>query len=90
MLQVRRLQFPAGFEEKYPDEHKLLLLMLHHDPAKRPTTRGIRARPPLTEYQLPHDIEKIKAIEHFQLLRHKRNNSSVSNADLFEGMTPPR
>ncbi|XP_055612994.1 eukaryotic translation initiation factor 2-alpha kinase-like [Uranotaenia lowii] len=44
---VRRNKFPDDFEEKYPNEYKLLQLMLAEKPCNRPTTFGIKARPPL-------------------------------------------
>ncbi|XP_062561727.1 eukaryotic translation initiation factor 2-alpha kinase-like [Armigeres subalbatus] len=44
---VRRDKFPLKFEESYPDEYQLLKLMLSKQPSKRPTTYGIKARPPL-------------------------------------------
>ncbi|XP_055545954.1 eukaryotic translation initiation factor 2-alpha kinase-like [Wyeomyia smithii] len=44
---VRKDIFPTGFQEKYSDEYLLLKLMLAEKPNQRPTTFGIKARPPL-------------------------------------------
>ncbi|XP_047738255.1 LOW QUALITY PROTEIN: eukaryotic translation initiation factor 2-alpha kinase-like [Hyalella azteca] len=85
LSQVRMLQFPEGFVEEHPEEHDLLQLMLNADPQKRPTTRGIRARAPLKQMQLPHELEAIKENEHFQLIKkHRRNTSSASSHDVAE------
>ncbi|KAF2369072.1 Protein kinase domain [Trinorchestia longiramus] len=84
---VRELQFPEGFKEAHPEEYDLLQLMLHADPQKRPTTRGIRARPPLRKMQHPFELENIKESEHFHLARkHRRNTSSTSNHDVAEAL----
>lgn len=39
--------FPVGFSESFNDEFKLLKIMLSQSPQERPTTIGIRGRPPL-------------------------------------------
>lgn len=44
---VRKGRFPKGFAQSFANEHQLLQLMLSDQPAKRPTTFGIKARPPL-------------------------------------------
>ncbi|XP_058455299.1 eukaryotic translation initiation factor 2-alpha kinase-like [Malaya genurostris] len=44
---VRKDQFPSNFEKTYTDEYQLLKLMLSDTPGNRPTTFGIKARPPL-------------------------------------------
>uniref|UniRef100_A0A1Q3FFI9 non-specific serine/threonine protein kinase n=1 Tax=Culex tarsalis TaxID=7177 RepID=A0A1Q3FFI9_CULTA len=44
---VRKGRFPDGFAASFANEHQLLQLMLADQPAKRPTTFGIKARPPL-------------------------------------------
>ncbi|KAL7303663.1 hypothetical protein TKK_0003807 [Trichogramma kaykai] len=44
---LRKSIYPDGFATKYPEEYKLLKLMLDSNPERRPTTLGIRARPPL-------------------------------------------
>lgn len=47
---VRKNKFPPQFEETYPDEYQLLKIMLSTQPSKRPTTYGIKARPPLKRF----------------------------------------
>nr|XP_029721127.1 eukaryotic translation initiation factor 2-alpha kinase-like [Aedes albopictus] len=47
---VRKCKFPPKFEETYPNEYQLLKLMLSTEPSKRPTTYGIKARPPLKRF----------------------------------------
>ncbi|XP_053697570.1 eukaryotic translation initiation factor 2-alpha kinase-like [Sabethes cyaneus] len=47
MKNVRKNKFPDGFQEQYSDEYQLLKLMLAEKPNHRPTTFGIKARPPL-------------------------------------------
>uniref|UniRef100_A0A8D8BTI2 non-specific serine/threonine protein kinase n=1 Tax=Culex pipiens TaxID=7175 RepID=A0A8D8BTI2_CULPI len=44
---VRKGRFPDGFAGSFANEHQLLQLMLSDQPGKRPTTFGIKARPPL-------------------------------------------
>lgn len=44
---LRKNKFPPTFPESYPDEYELLKIMLSTQPGKRPTTYGIKARPPL-------------------------------------------
>ncbi|GLH14717.1 Eukaryotic translation initiation factor 2-alpha kinase [Gryllus bimaculatus] len=49
LLALRRNMFPESFKDEFKDEYELLNLMLSQNPEKRPTTFGIRARPPLAE-----------------------------------------
>ncbi|XP_059619538.1 eukaryotic translation initiation factor 2-alpha kinase-like [Phlebotomus argentipes] len=44
---VRSNTFPPDFPQRHTSEYALLQLMLSRDPGQRPTTYGIRARPPL-------------------------------------------
>lgn len=46
---VRSNQFPPDFSIHYTSEYSLLQLMLSQEPSERPTTYGIRARPPLQQ-----------------------------------------
>ncbi|XP_065557696.1 probable serine/threonine-protein kinase ifkC isoform X2 [Artemia franciscana] len=48
-LELKQIKFPALFSKYHPKEKLLLEIMLNHDPDSRPTTYGIRARPPLRE-----------------------------------------
>lgn len=47
---LRKNKFPPKFPESYPDEYQLLNIMLSTQPGKRPTTYGIKARPPLKRW----------------------------------------
>uniref|UniRef100_A0A7G3AH43 Putative eukaryotic translation initiation factor 2 alpha kinase pek n=1 Tax=Lutzomyia longipalpis TaxID=7200 RepID=A0A7G3AH43_LUTLO len=46
---VRSNIFPPDFPSSHTSEYALLQLMLSQEPSKRPTTFGIRARPPLEQ-----------------------------------------
>uniref|UniRef100_A0A7G3AH67 non-specific serine/threonine protein kinase n=1 Tax=Lutzomyia longipalpis TaxID=7200 RepID=A0A7G3AH67_LUTLO len=46
---VRSNVFPPDFPSSHTSEYALLQLMLSQEPSKRPTTFGIRARPPLEQ-----------------------------------------
>ncbi|XP_046996995.1 eukaryotic translation initiation factor 2-alpha kinase-like [Schistocerca americana] len=50
LMNLREKKFPADFQKKFQDEYTLLRLMLSHIPEERPTTFGIRARPPLVKF----------------------------------------
>lgn len=50
LMDVRNNKFPAHFQQQFQQEFELLQLMLSHRPEKRPTTYGIRARPPLNQH----------------------------------------
>ncbi|GLV37655.1 pancreatic eIF-2alpha kinase [Carabus blaptoides fortunei] len=45
---LRSNKFPHSFCQNFQKEYLLLILMLSANPEKRPTTMGIRARPPLS------------------------------------------
>ncbi|KAJ9578241.1 hypothetical protein L9F63_005540 [Diploptera punctata] len=49
LMDLRNNKFPQHFQEQFPQEYELLQLMLSHSPEERPTTFGIRARPPLNK-----------------------------------------
>ncbi|KAJ6635912.1 Eukaryotic translation initiation factor 2-alpha kinase [Pseudolycoriella hygida] len=49
LTSLRESEFPADFHLSFPDEYKLLKLMLSKSPLKRPTTIGIRSHAPLSE-----------------------------------------
>ncbi|KAG4065140.1 hypothetical protein HA402_007537 [Bradysia odoriphaga] len=46
---LRMSRFPPDFHSSFPDEYKLLKLMLSQSPLERPTTIGIRSHAPLSE-----------------------------------------
>uniref|UniRef100_A0A336MCR2 non-specific serine/threonine protein kinase n=1 Tax=Culicoides sonorensis TaxID=179676 RepID=A0A336MCR2_CULSO len=74
---VRNNQFPMDFMENFSNEYELLKLMLSENPSDRPTTMGIRARPPLM-HQISTGDE-----HHFELpprqRRESQNNGSNHN-----------
>ncbi|XP_065083248.1 eukaryotic translation initiation factor 2-alpha kinase-like [Ochlerotatus camptorhynchus] len=100
---VRKNKFPPKFAESYPDEYQLLKIMLSTQPSKRPTTYGIKARPPLkqcpstskstSQLQL-HSIAPIAAVEaegsgdHFRKPLISGSDSSDNSEWHFE--LPPR
>uniref|UniRef100_A0A1L8DRY1 non-specific serine/threonine protein kinase n=1 Tax=Nyssomyia neivai TaxID=330878 RepID=A0A1L8DRY1_9DIPT len=49
---VRAYKFPPDFPSNHTSEYALLQLMLSQDPCNRPTTFGIRARPPLEQTEI--------------------------------------
>lgn len=59
---LRKNQFPGGFEENYSNEYQLLKLMLSDRPSKRPTTFGIKARPPLKRIPASNSTPQLQAI----------------------------
>lgn len=67
-------------------QYNLLNMMLDKDPAKRPTTLGIKARPPLQSYEIAgFNMEDSKW--HFelpQLIRNFSVTSSSSNSESSE------
>ncbi|XP_065556872.1 eukaryotic translation initiation factor 2-alpha kinase-like isoform X2 [Artemia franciscana] len=64
--ELKQIKFPKQFSDDHPKEKLLLELMLDHDPESRPTTYGIRARPPLRELQDPSILEVPEEM-HFHL-----------------------
>lgn len=76
---LRQNKFPSDFQRKYAQEHKLLTLMLSHNPDERPTTIGIRARPPLRQVQSDSSVDS-RTAEHFELPFRHRRDSSISKS----------
>ncbi|XP_014483949.1 PREDICTED: eukaryotic translation initiation factor 2-alpha kinase-like [Dinoponera quadriceps] len=67
LTDLKKSIFPSSFAEKYTAEYNLLKLMLDEDPAKRPTTSGIKAMPPLLNYQAANEINVDKDLKsHFK------------------------
>lgn len=64
-------------------------MMLDEDPTKRPTTLGIKAKPPLQNYEMVNfNIDK-DSKWHFelpQLTRHSSVTSSSSSGELLENI----
>lgn len=74
LKQLRNSQFPDEFKESYNNEYHLLKLMLSQNSTERPTTFGIRARPPL--------LHATNVDWHFELPPRRQNSrtSSISSA----------
>jgi translation initiation factor 2-alpha kinase 3 len=67
-------------------------MMLDQDPAKRPTTLGIKARPPLQNYEIADGFNIDKDSKwHFELPQMTRQFSVTSNCgnnnELIENMS---
>lgn len=55
LINLRKSVFPKDFSNDYPAEYNLLNMMLDENPSKRPTTLGIKARPPLLNYEIANN-----------------------------------
>ncbi|KAL4701986.1 hypothetical protein ACJJTC_004320 [Scirpophaga incertulas] len=47
LMQARNHNYPERFHQHYPQETKVLKMMLSEDPSQRPTAMGVKARAPL-------------------------------------------
>ncbi|XP_071448115.1 eukaryotic translation initiation factor 2-alpha kinase isoform X2 [Hetaerina americana] len=74
---LRENKFPPNFHLEYPSEFQLLSLMLSKNPDDRPTTFGIRSRPPLLEIQ-DASINEISKNLHYHLPVRQDSSSSSS------------
>ncbi|XP_055297961.1 eukaryotic translation initiation factor 2-alpha kinase isoform X2 [Sitodiplosis mosellana] len=69
---LRSNRFPDGFQDKFQHEYELLKLMLSKIPQERPTTYGIRARPPF--------LEPTDEMYHFELPPRRRDSQSFGSS----------
>ncbi|CAD1475311.1 unnamed protein product, partial [Heterotrigona itama] len=77
---LRKSVFPNNFSHNYPDEYNLLAMMLDENPSKRPTTLGIKARPPLLNYEIANGLNMDKDTKwHFELPLLTRHSSVIIN-----------
>jgi len=76
LTDVRNNKFPVHFQQQFLQEFELLQLMLSHCPEKRPTTYGIRARPPLNQYTKNVNVDDQW---HFDLPPLRRDSSKTSS-----------
>ncbi|XP_063972485.1 eukaryotic translation initiation factor 2-alpha kinase-like isoform X1 [Diachasmimorpha longicaudata] len=83
ILDLRKAVFPEGFGEKHPKAIELLRMMLDENPGKRPTTLGIKARPPLAKSEWRVGNEGDEGKWHFDLPQISRH-SSVNNSSSGE------
>lgn len=78
---IRNNKFPSDFQRDFHNEFQLLQLMLSPNPSDRPTTFGIRARPPLSQ-----SVESINW--HFEMPpRHRRESSRNSGSGDWKSLT---
>ncbi|OAD62097.1 Eukaryotic translation initiation factor 2-alpha kinase 3 [Eufriesea mexicana] len=81
LINLRKSVFPKDFSNDYPAEYDLLNMMLDENPNKRPTTLGIKANPPLSNYEIANGLginENTKW--HFDLPQLTRHSSVISNS----------
>ncbi|KAL0120953.1 hypothetical protein PUN28_008578 [Cardiocondyla obscurior] len=87
---LKKLIFPKDFAENYPAEYDLLKMMLDEDPIKRPTTLGIKAKPPLQNYEKVSFNVDTDSKWHFelpQLSRHSSVTNSSGSSELPENIS---
>ncbi|XP_066590227.1 eukaryotic translation initiation factor 2-alpha kinase-like [Prorops nasuta] len=82
LTNLRKSIFPEGFELSNPAEYDLLKMMLDRNPEKRPTTLGIKAKPPLKKYEAANSLnpENDDPKYHFELPQLQRNPSVTSSS----------
>ncbi|KAG7189624.1 hypothetical protein KM043_017306 [Ampulex compressa] len=68
LINLRKSTFPMNFDSDYPAEYDLLKMMLAENPDRRPTTLGIKAKPPLQNYETANGLITDKSSKwHFEL-----------------------
>ena len=72
LTSLRQNHFPQEYLPAYQSELDLLRLMLSKRPQERPTTFGIRARPPLNQLDANREY-------HFELPSRRKDSRSVSS-----------
>ncbi|KAL2742325.1 eukaryotic translation initiation factor 2-alpha kinase isoform X1 [Vespula maculifrons] len=81
LTNLRRLLFPTDFDIFFPAEHTLLKIMLDERPEKRPTTLGIKARPPLLYYGKENGFKTNESSKwHFELPQFAKYSSVTSSS----------
>jgi len=76
---LKKSIFPKDFAKNYPAEYDLLKMMLDEDPANRPTTLGIKAKPPLKNYEKVIFNIDTDSKWHFELPQLSRHSSVISS-----------
>ncbi|XP_058824620.1 eukaryotic translation initiation factor 2-alpha kinase-like [Topomyia yanbarensis] len=89
---VRKDKFPGGFEENYSNEYQLLKLMLSDKPSERPTTFGIKARPPLKRILASHSTPQLHAQSSTedQAVGNGQSSADTSDHSEWHFELPPR
>ncbi|XP_076760849.1 eukaryotic translation initiation factor 2-alpha kinase [Xylocopa sonorina] len=78
---LRNSIFPKNFSNEYPAEYELLRMMLDENPSKRPTTIGIKGRPPLSNCETANGFNISQDTKwHFELPQLARNSSVTSSS----------
>ncbi|CAG9804236.1 unnamed protein product [Chironomus riparius] len=73
---IKNQKYPDEFIENNKNEFELLKLMLSKKPEERPTTYGIRARPPLNK----QEEDQVSSDWHFELpARRRDSHRSINN-----------
>ncbi|KAK0161627.1 hypothetical protein PV327_010080 [Microctonus hyperodae] len=80
IIDLRNFIFPSDFASNYPKEYDLLKMMLDDDPNMRPTTFGMKARPPLSNCATSDKSTLDDSKWHFELPQIKRNPSIINNS----------
>ncbi|XP_076286398.1 eukaryotic translation initiation factor 2-alpha kinase isoform X1 [Lasioglossum baleicum] len=90
LMNLRKSVFPEDFDINHPAEYDLLKMMLDENPSNRPTTLGIKAKPPLLNYEIANGLTINGDTRwHFelpQILRHSSVTSS-SSGESWENIT---
>ncbi|OXU25554.1 hypothetical protein TSAR_012387 [Trichomalopsis sarcophagae] len=80
LTNLRKSIFPDNFSLQHPAEFQLLKMMLDENPEKRPTTLGIKARPPFLKNEIPNSLNQNENSKwHFELPQMSRH-SSIANS----------
>ncbi|CAK9803135.1 Eukaryotic translation initiation factor 2-alpha kinase [Anthophora plagiata] len=80
LINLRKSVFPKNFIDDYPAEYNLLNMMLDENPSKRPTTLGIKARPPLLNYETVNGLGTSEDTKwHFELPQLSRHSSMTAS-----------
>ncbi|XP_058791921.1 eukaryotic translation initiation factor 2-alpha kinase-like [Phymastichus coffea] len=81
LTNLRKSIFPDNFSLQYPAEYALLKMMLDDNPEKRPTTIGIKARPPFLKSGISNKLKSENDSKwHFELPHLSRHSSITNNS----------
>ncbi|KOC63214.1 Eukaryotic translation initiation factor 2-alpha kinase 3 [Habropoda laboriosa] len=85
LINLRKSVFPKNFSNAHPAEYDLLNMMLDENPNNRPTTLGIKARPPLLNYETANGLAANTDTKwHFELPQLFRNSSVITSSSSSE------
>ncbi|XP_012284008.1 eukaryotic translation initiation factor 2-alpha kinase [Orussus abietinus] len=90
LTNLRKSIYPKDFALQHPAEYNLLRMMLDENPCMRPTTLGIKARPPLCNTGVTGGLGTVDGSRwHFELpqtTRHPSVTSSSSSSESWENV----